>query len=268
MTSTNNDAHGRAIQDQFSRQAVDFAVAPELHGDEVVALVVDATKPNPGDSAIDLACGPGSVACAVASRVKSVVGLDATESMLDQARELARSRGIENVEWRAGDVYEVPYPDGSFDVVACRFSFHHFEHPEMAFAEMVRLAAPGGRIVVCDGLASDEPAKAAAFNAMERRRDPSTIEFRTLLYLRRLFELGGLGDPAIQRFDVPYVATELVARSFPENDDRAGLLALIEASVDGDLMDVGARRSPEGVRFAFRAAVLSAVKPGQQAQSI
>lgn len=103
---------------------------------------------------------------------------------------------------------------------------------------------------------------------MERRRDPSTIEFRTLLYLRRLFELGGLGDPAIQRFDVPYVATELVARSFPENDDRAGLLALIEASVDGDLMDVGARRSPEGVRFAFRAAVLSAVKPGQQAQSI
>jgi hypothetical protein len=131
----------------------------------------------------------------------------------------------------------------------------------MAFAEMVRLAAPGARIVVCDGLASDEPAKADAFNAMERRRDPSTVEFRTILYLRRLFELAGLGDPEIQRFDVPHVAPELVARSFPENDDRAGLLALIEASVDGDLMGVGARRSPQGVRFAFRCAVLSAVKP-------
>jgi hypothetical protein len=116
--------------------------------------------------------------------------------------------------------------------------------------------------VACDGLASDEPAKADAFNAMERWRDPSTVEFRTLLYLRRLFEAAGLGDPEIQRFDVPYLAPELVARSFPENDDRAGLLAQIEASVDGDLMDVGTRRSPEGVRFAFRCAVLSAVKPG------
>ena len=71
---------------------------------------------------------------------------------------------------------------------------------------MVRLAAPSGRIVVCDGLASNESAKAEAFNAMERRRDPSTVEFRTLLYLRRLFEAAGLGDPQVQRFNVPFLS--------------------------------------------------------------
>jgi SAM-dependent methyltransferase len=145
-----------------------------------------------------------------------------------------------------------------FDVVTCRFAFHHFEHPEMAFAEMARLAAPGGRVVVSDAFASDDPAKAAAMNAMDRIRDPSTVEYRTLPYLRRLFEATGLGEPEIRRFDVSYLAPQFVARSFPANDDRAGLLTMIEASVEGDKMDISAHWTPKGVRFAFRSAVLSA----------
>jgi SAM-dependent methyltransferase len=263
MSPENADIHERAIRDQFSRQAVGFAAAPELHADDIVALVVDAAKPRPEDRAIDLACGPGTVACALAQRVQHVVGLDSTLSMLEQARGLAQRRSVENVEWRAGDVYQTPFGDGSFNIVTCRFAFHHLENPVMAFAEMVRLAAPGGRVVVCDGLASDEPAKAEAFNAMERRRDPSTVEFRTLLYLSRLLEAAGLGAPHVQRFDVFYLASDLVARSFPVNGDRAGLLSMIEATVEGDRMGAGVHWTPQGVRFAFRSAVLSAVKPGR-----
>ena len=262
MSTQNTDAHERAIQDQFSRQAVGFAAAPELHADDVVALVVEAAKPEPQDRAIDLACSPGTVACALAKRVRHVVGLDATARMLEQARGLARRQSVDNVEWQAGDVYQTPFADGSFNIVTCRFAFHHFERPAVAFAEMVRLVATGGRVVVCDGLASEDPAKAEAFNAMERRRDPSTAEFRTLSYVRGLFAASGLGDPQMQRFDVSYLAADLVTRSFPLNNDRAGLLAMIESTVAGDKMDVGAHWTPEGVRFAFRSAVLSAVKPG------
>ena len=262
MTPEQANTHERAIRDQFSRQAAGFAVAPELHADGIVALVVEAAKPQAEDRAIDLACGPGTVACALAQRVQHVVGLDSTVPMLEQARGLARRQNVNNVEWRAGDVYQTPYADGSFNIVTCRFAFHHFEKPALAFAEMIRLVASGGRVVVCDGLASEEAAKAEAFNAMERRRDPSTVEFRTLPYLRGLFEAAGLGDPQVQRFDVSYLASDLVARSFPVDNDRAGLLAMIESTVAGDKMDVGAHWTPEGVRFAFRSAVLSAVKPG------
>jgi SAM-dependent methyltransferase len=181
--------------------------------------------------------------------------------MLEKARDLAGREGVENVEWRTGDVYETPFADGSFDVVTCRFAFHHLEKPAIAFAEMVRLAAPDGRVVLCDAYVSDDPDKAAAFNAMDLFRDPSTAEHRPLVFLRRLFEATGLGDPEIVQFEIPYLAHEFVARSFPLNDDRAGLLAMIEASVDGDTMDTRARRTQEGVRFSFRSAVLSAVKP-------
>jgi ubiquinone/menaquinone biosynthesis C-methylase UbiE len=197
MTTQEAAAHERAIQDQFSRQATGFAGARELHADDVVALVIEAARPQSGDRAIDLACGPGTVACTVAKRVSQVVGLDATEAMLGKARDLAGREGVENVEWRAGDVDQTPFSDGSFDVVTCRFAFHHLEKPALAFAEMVRLAAPGGRIVLCDVYASDQPEKAAALNAMDRIRDPSTAEHRPLVYLRRLFEATGLGDPQI-----------------------------------------------------------------------
>ncbi len=260
MTNVTDPAHASEIVQQFTRQARGFAAGPELHADDVLGLVVEAAAPGPADRAIDLACGPGSIACALARRASMVVGLDATPAMLDRARALAEGMDLRNVAWVHGNVYATPYGEGSFDAVTCRFAFHHFEHPQRAFAEMVRLAAPGGRVVLCDGLASDDPDRAAAFNAMERRRDPSTVEFRTLGYLRGLFVEAGLGEPVVRPFQIPYWAADLVQGSFPEGGDRAGLLALIEDSVENDTLGMGARRTAKGTRIAYPSAVLSAVK--------
>ncbi len=149
-----------------------------------------------------------------------------------------------------------PSPDNAFDIVSCRFAFHHFEQPARAFAEMVRVARPGGRIVLCDAVASDDPAKAAAFNAMERFRDPSTVEFRTLAFLRGLFALAGLAAPEARFYDLSVERERLIAVSFPVDDDRAGLRAMLDAAVDGDPMGANARRVGETMWFDYRAAVL------------
>jgi hypothetical protein len=116
--------------------------------------------------------------------------------------------------------------------------------------------------VLCDGIASDDRRKAEAFNAMECWRDPSTVEFRTLGYLSHLFVAAGLGAPALTRFQVPYLAKDLVAASFPKGGNRAALLALLDGCVEGDPLGMSARRTPEGVRLAFPSVVLSAAKPG------
>jgi ubiquinone/menaquinone biosynthesis C-methylase UbiE len=255
-------AHAANIADQFTRQAALFASAPALHDKAALDLLVDAARPIATDVSLDVACGPGSVVRAFAARVERAAGLDATAAMLDQARAAATKSGLGNVEWHRGDVYALPFADRSFDIVSCRFAFHHFEQPARAFAEMVRVARSGGRIVLVDAVASDDPARAVAFNAMERFRDPSTVEFRTLAFLRGLYALAGLAAPEERFYNLSVERERLIAVSFPAGDDRAGLRAMLDASVDGDAMGANARRERGSMWFDYRAAVLVAVKRG------
>jgi len=251
------NSHASRIQDQFSRQAESFAASPALHNDESLALLVDAAEPMPHDLALDVACGPGSVVAALAPQVSRAVGLDATEAMLAEARKLAAAKTLANAEFRRGDVYALPFAAGSFDIVSCRFALHHFEDPRRAFAEMVRVCRAGGRIVLCDGLASDDPKKAAAFNRMELHRDPSTVEFRTLGYLVALFASAGLPKPSQRFYRVPAERERLIAGSFPANDDRDLLRRMIDESVDGDLLAMQAHRDGDTVLLSYPAAILA-----------
>jgi SAM-dependent methyltransferase len=263
MTTTDpavDPTHAAAIADQFTRQAALFATAPALHDKAALDLLVDAARPLATDVALDVACGPGSVVLAFAGRVRRAVGLDATAAMLDEARRAAAKSGAANVEWHPGDVYALPFADGTFDIVSCRFAFHHLEQPARAFAEMVRVARPGGRIVLCDAVASDDPAKAAAFNRMERFRDPSTVEFRPLAYLVGLFAAAGVPAPEARFYQLPVERDRLIARSFPLGDDRAALRAMLDAAVDGDPMGARARRDGATMWFEYSAAVLVAVR--------
>ncbi len=250
-------SHASLIQDQFSRQAALFAGSDELHTDDQVRLLVDAAQPSADDISLDVACGPGSIVAAFAPHVKRAVGLDATNAMLARARALMTERGLANVAWRSGDVYALPFEDASFDIVTARFAFHHFEAPEKALAEMCRVCRSGGRIVVCDGIASADPGKAESFNAMERFRDPSTIAFRTLAYFMEIFAATNLGKPRITPFRVVYQPDVLAAHSFPVNDDRAELLRQIQALITTDANDAG---MTTGGPFVYPTAVLTARK--------
>ena len=252
--------HEATIRDQFSRQAALFAKTPELHGEDVLSLLIDAAQPKSGDLVLDVACGPGSIVSAFAPRVQRAIGLDTTEAMLRQARNLAAKQGLTNVEWHLGDAYSLPFPDATLDIVTCRFAFHHLQHPEAGLREMKRVCRPGGKIVVCDGIASADPAKASAFNAMELLRDPSTVRFLPLAELLGLYGKVGLATPIVTAFQVPTERDALVDGSFPEGDDRETLRAMITKSADGDTMGLGALPDGETVRFSYPSIVVVAKK--------
>jgi SAM-dependent methyltransferase len=262
MTAPCPAAHAAVIADQFTRQAADFAGAPALHDQLALDLLVGAACPRASDASLDVACGPGSVVVAFARRVRQAVGLDVTEAMLTEARGLAARADVGNVAWQRGDAYALPFADGAFDIVSCRFAFHHMQEPARVFVEMVRVARTGARIVLCDAFASDDPAKAAAFNAMERFRDPSTVEFRPLAFLRGLFAAVGLPEPEARFYRVPAERERVVALSFPAGGDRAGLRTMLDTAVAGDAMGIGAHRDGDTMRFAYPAVVLVATKGG------
>ena len=135
---TGSSEHAATIKDQFTRQASDFSAASELHNEAVLALIIKAAMPKHTDRVIDVACGPGTVVTAFSPFVARSVGLDVTQAMLNEATALSIEKALANVEWCSGSVYALPYPAAVFDIVTCRFAFHHLEDPRVAFSEMVR----------------------------------------------------------------------------------------------------------------------------------
>ena len=98
----------------------------------------------------DLGAGEGAFALLLAQRATKVIAVDSSAKMIEVGREQALRHGVKNVEYRLGDMEEVPVEDGTVDLVFFSQSLHHALHPGLAVSEAWRILRPGGRIVVLD----------------------------------------------------------------------------------------------------------------------
>jgi ArsR family transcriptional regulator len=98
----------------------------------------------------DLGSGDGSSAILLSRNAVQVIAVDSSEKMLEVARDQAFRAGVTNVEFRLGDMQEVPIGDASVDLVFFSQSLHHAAHPDRAIREAARILRPGGRIVILD----------------------------------------------------------------------------------------------------------------------
>jgi SAM-dependent methyltransferase len=248
--------HRDLILDQFTRQAVPFATAPGIRDEAALRLVVEFTGAGPDDTVLDVACGPGLLVCAFARVVREATGIDLTPAMLERARAHAAEQHLTNVTWRLGDVLPLPYPDGRFSIVTARFAFHHFVDPRGVLREMARVCAPGGRVAVIDS--APEPAKAEAFNRMERLRDPSHVRAMPPGELRGLFGEVGLAEPRTTAYRLEGELEALLARSFPGPGAADEIRRLFRASLGDDALGIQPRLDGDSIRYAYPVAVLVA----------
>jgi ubiquinone/menaquinone biosynthesis C-methylase UbiE len=253
-----NSNHQDLILDQFTRQATPFSTANTITDAKALRMIIEAAKPEPHHKLLDVACGGGIVVCAFAPHVKHATGIDMTPAMLDRARQHATDTGVANVTWDRGDVMSLPYADGAFDIVVTRFSMHHFPDPLGVLREMVRVCAPGGRVVVVDMYASEEPAKAAEWNRLEKLRDPSHVRCLTLPELQALFGQAGLPQPQASFYELRDEVRNLLRRSFPNPGDDVKIIEMFTASAEDDRLGVPVRREGERLEYAYRVAVLAA----------
>jgi ubiquinone/menaquinone biosynthesis C-methylase UbiE len=112
-----------------------------------VALVLELARDLAGRRVLDVGTGDGTYACAAAERGARVVAVDPSVDMLDAASRRARERALA-IELREGSVQRLPFEDESFDVVVAVTVLCFVENPRLAVHEIVRVLAPGGRLVL------------------------------------------------------------------------------------------------------------------------
>ena len=98
----------------------------------------------------DLGAGEGTISQLMAQKAKKVIAIDNSEKMVEFGAELAKKHGIANLEYRLGDLEDVPIRSGTVDLAFLSQALHHARHPDKAVAEAWRILKPGGRIAILD----------------------------------------------------------------------------------------------------------------------
>jgi ubiquinone/menaquinone biosynthesis C-methylase UbiE len=192
MTTTKDQRQKELVQDRFTRTAEvfgDFAVRERVREAEHLAELVRASA---RDRALDLCCGPGTLALRFARHVRWIVGLDFTPAILHRARRSAETEDLPNLFLTLGDARALPFANGSIDLAVTSYSLHHIPDPANVIREMARVLAPGGRAGVLDMIVPEAPQAAVLRNRIEVARDPSHARALPKSGLETMFAVAGL----------------------------------------------------------------------------
>lgn len=184
--------HDQTTISAFTAQAEGFNASSAANHAGILDGILEFAAPASGERWLEAACGPGVVSRHLAPFAGSVTGFDLTPAMIELARREANAAGLDNAAFELADATALPVPDASFDGAVTRFSAHHIPLAGRLFAELARVVAPGGAIVVADHLADADPDAYAWSQELERLRDPSHWLSLTLDGAHRMADAAGL----------------------------------------------------------------------------
>jgi ubiquinone/menaquinone biosynthesis C-methylase UbiE len=168
------------VQETFGSAAQSY-VTSVIHaqGGDLQRLV-ELAQPRGDERLLDVATGGGHTALAFAPHVREVVASDLTPKMLAAAAQFIRDQGAANVSFEPADAEALPFADASFDLVTSRIAPHHFPNPPRFVQEVARVLRPGGRFLLDDNMAPEDPELDAFMNRFEQWRDPSHVRACTV----------------------------------------------------------------------------------------
>jgi len=135
---------------------------------------IERLRPQLGVRILDVCCGSGASAIPAAEKVGPkgfILGIDLAENLLERARMKARDRGLQNVEFRVGDMLDLRLPKSEFDAVVCVFGIFFVPDMSAAVRALWHVVRPGGKLAITTwGPRFFEPASTAFWNAIREVR--------------------------------------------------------------------------------------------------
>jgi SAM-dependent methyltransferase len=209
------------VQKQFGRTAAAYVDSPNhAQGEDLDRIVALATE-HGGERIVDVGTGVGHTLRRVAPHFRSAVGVDATREMLEAGTGVLAGAGVTNALLVQADATALPIASRSADVVTSRLAAHHFVDAAGAFREIARILRPGGRFVLVDNFAPDEPDLARFINEVETLRDPSHVRNHTVAGWRALLEQAGMRTTVDSDAAVTKLTTENWLERSQTPPDRA-----------------------------------------------
>lgn len=179
-THASPHTHDDVVLKQYDSQAMAYLNSAVHAGgadlDAMAALVADTR----GASALDLGCGGGHLSFRLAPLVDKVVACDLSAAMVDTVAREAGRRGLDNVLTKRGAAEALPCPDASFDIVATRYSAHHWRSFDEGLKQMRRAAKPGALALFADIVTPGTALLDTWLQTLELLRDPSHVKNRSL----------------------------------------------------------------------------------------
>lgn len=241
---------------QFGKQADAYSKGNIFVDGVYLQEIFNKSGVKKGHRVLDIATGAGFLAIKFAEKAGMVVGSDITRNMLIHAREKQKISGNDNADFILSDVELLPFPDGTFDIVSCRFAFHHFPDPVKALFEMKRVCRD--RIVLIDGTSSEDRNKSDFHNRIENIRDPSHVRIYTLSEMKKMFNDAGTIISGISHRDIKQDFNEWMERSGTVGKEKSTIEELMLESIPGDSTGLRVRFDNGKLGFTYDTVILVA----------
>ncbi len=168
-------SHHGVVAENYGPRA-DAYVSSAVHaGGADLEQIEQALRGRSDARVLDLGCGGGHVSYRAAPHVAEVTAVDLTPEMLEAVTRTAAERGLTNIAARQAAAERLPFDDGRFDVVLCRFTAHHWRDFEAGLREARRVLAPGGTAIFIDCIAPAAAVLDTHLQVVEVLRDPSHV---------------------------------------------------------------------------------------------
>jgi ubiquinone/menaquinone biosynthesis C-methylase UbiE len=213
------------------------------------AFLISASSMTRKDRVLEVACGTGGATMAFARRCKVAVGLEISADAMARARKTALERKVANALFVTGELERMPLANGSFDGGLCRFSFHHFANPGRVFAEMSRVVAKDGWVVVSDMTASEDPDQADFHNRIERLCDPTHTRTLAASEFERMFNEQGFRVSMKIARDSRITLDDWLRFGAPPPEHRAELRRMVEEAEGLDQHGLKILRDRDTIRL-------------------